>query len=119
MTSNEIDAKSFGASVSTYPDSTSCQVCSFSIGEEGLSCDVYKSIGHSYCFNTLSLLRGESHKHAFCMELQCTSTFQQRKPNLLKIEHKDSGGQNAYQHGFKSSSIEYRRQRKSTYSRNR
>ena len=32
--------------------------------------------------NTLSPLRGESHKHAFCMKLQCTSNFQQKKTQL-------------------------------------
>ena len=77
-----ISAKSLGASVYSLAVCTSCQVCNFSIGEEGLFCDVCKSIGHKHCFNTLSPLRGESHKHAFCMKLQYASNFQQKKTQL-------------------------------------
>ena len=34
-----IDAKSLGASVYTFPENTPCQVCNLSIGEEKLFCD--------------------------------------------------------------------------------
>ena len=77
-----IDGKSLGARVYTLPEITSCQVCNLSIGEERLFCDVCKSIGHKHCFNTVSPLRGQSHKHAFCMKLQCKSNFQQKKTQL-------------------------------------
>ena len=65
------DAKSLGASVYALPESTTCQVCMLSVGEERNFCDGCGSIRHKHCFNTLWPLRGQSHMCTYCKKLQC------------------------------------------------
>ena len=77
-----IDAKSLGASVYPLPESTTCEVCKLSVGEEINFCDKCGSIGHTHCFNTLSPLRGQSHKCTSCKKLQCTKKLQQKRTQL-------------------------------------
>ena len=56
---------------------------SYRFGEKSNFCDGCGSIGHKHCFNTLSPLRGQSHKCTYCKKLQCTRKLQQNELNLL------------------------------------